>query len=284
MLSHTRWYQLNALISFSQANLVRQLAALISAGIPSQKAFEMCNAEFEQIPKGELKFFEITWSLATQLGGPVVLALARVAEVLESNHKNLNDIQLAFAGPKSTAKLVSGLPVVALLLAQLLGMNPIGAIISAPIAFVSVLVGSALLLLGHYWSKRLLEKAVPPKHDPGAFIDGVLIGLQAGLPLETARGRAQEEFQNVFCFGETELDKKYLDAAAELSRNSGAALSQILLANADRLRADLKYEISNRIEKLSINLMIPLGVAVLPAFILISIVPIAISLLSNGQL
>jgi len=60
-------------------------------------------------------------------------------------------------------------------------------------------------------------------------------------------------------------------------------LTQIILSIADRVREDLRFQISNRIARLSVKLMIPLGVAVLPAFILLSIVPIAISLLSNSQ-
>ncbi len=57
-----------------------------------------------------------------------------------------------------------------------------------------------------------------------------------------------------------------------------------MIAEADGFREQQRYEIATRISKLGVQLMIPLGVAVLPAFILLSIVPIAISLLSNGQL
>jgi tight adherence protein B len=262
---------------------VRRVAALISAGLPAQQAHKICEAEISRMPSADAKQFELVWSLAQQLGGPVVLALNRIIEVFERSDKNAKEVELAFAGPQSTSKLVMGLPVVALVLAQLTGMNPFGAIIGSLLGLLSVCLGAGLLVTGHYWTKRLLAKALPEGLDPGAYLDCVLIGLQAGLPLDSARATAANNYQNVFTVEVSTQDVAVLDEAAELSRTTGAALTQIILSSADRLREDLRFQISNRIARLSVKLMIPLGVAVLPAFILLSIVPIAISLLSNSQ-
>jgi tight adherence protein B len=262
---------------------IRQVGALISAGLPAQQAHQICEEAISQLPGADAKQFQLVWSLAILLGGPVVLALNRITEVFERNDKNAKEVELAFAGPQSTAKLVMGLPVVALVLAQLTGMNPFGAIVGSLLGMLSVSLGVGLLVAGHYWTKRLLARALPQGLDPGAYLDCVLIGLQAGLPLDQARRIAQQNFQSIF---ETEIsaaDVATLDEAAELSRRTGAALTQIILSRADQVRENLRYEISNRIARLSVKLMIPLGVAVLPAFVLLSIVPIAISLLSNGQ-
>lgn len=262
---------------------VRRVAALISAGLPAQQAFQICEEDILRMPNVDAKQFELVWSLAQQLGGPVVLALNRIIEVFERNDKNAKEVELAFAGPQSTSKLVMGLPVVALVLAQLTGMNPFGAIVGSLLGILSVCLGAGLLVTGHYWTKRLLAKALPQELDPGAYLDCVLIGLQAGLPLESARQTAAQKFKIVFSIDISEQDIVALDVAAELSRTTGAALSLIILSGADRVREDLRFQISNRIARLSVKLMIPLGVAVLPAFILLSIVPIAISLLSNSQ-
>jgi tight adherence protein B len=262
---------------------IRRVAALISAGLPAQQAHQICEEEIASMPSTESKQFEIVWSLAQQLGGPVVLALNRIIEVFEKNDKNAKEVELAFAGPQSTSKLVMGLPVIALVLAQLTGMNPFGAIVGSLLGLLSVCLGGGLLVTGHYWTRRLLAKALPPGLDPGAYLDCVLIGLQAGLPLDIARQVAEQNYKRVFYADVSAQDISALDEAAELSRTTGAALTQIILASADRAREDLRFQISNRIARLSVKLMIPLGVAVLPAFILLSIVPIAISLLSNSQ-
>lgn len=277
-------------IQVGSANVVRQICALVAAGIPAHQARQMCEESIQQLPTQDAKQFELVWLLATKLGGPVVVALGRVAEVFDRQQRNLSEVQLAFAGPQSTAKLVTWLPVIALFLAQAVGMNPARAIISSPVGLVSVFLGAGLLFIGHRWSKRLLAKALPTAQDPGAFIDCVLIGLQAGLPLQQARIQATAEYQLMFDEPSADVnlaraaDEVALDEAAELSRKSGASLTQILSATADRFRDELRFEISNRIARLGVRLMIPLGIAVLPAFVLIAIVPIAISLLSNGQL
>lgn len=268
----------------SSANVVRQISALISAGISANQAKQMCESQINELSESHAKQFAVVWSLATSLGGPVAMALVRVAEVFDRQQRNKSEVELAFAGPQSTAKLVTGLPLIALLLAQLVGMNPLGAITGSPIGLISVCLGAGLLVLGRQWSNRLLAKALPQSLDPGAYIDCVLIGLQAGLPLEHARQKAAQVYCKTFEVELNHKDQLALDEAAQLSRKSGAALSQILIANADAFRDEHRYAISNRIARLGIQLMIPLGVAVLPAFILLSIVPIAISLLSNGQL
>lgn len=268
----------------SSANVVRQICALVSAGIPAHQARQMSEVSVSQLSHEDAKQFDLIWTLATKLGGPVVFALSRLADVFDRQQRNLSEVQLAFAGPQSTSRLVTWLPVVALFLAQLVGMNPSRAIFASPAGLLSVCIGSGLLVLGHQWSKRLLSKALPDTADPGAYIDCVLIGLQAGLPLQQAREQAAEMWAGADRNQLAERDEIALGEAAELSRKSGAALTEILLATADRFRDELRFEISNRIAKLGIRLMIPLGVAVLPAFILIAIVPIAVSLLSNGQL
>ena len=100
----------------------------------------------------------------------------------------------------------------------------------------------------------------------------------------SARNEATEQFVVEFDEQPEERNFERLENAAELSRTTGAAVGEILIAEADAFREQHRYEVATRISKLGIQLMIPLGVAVLPAFILLSIVPIAISLLSNGQL
>ena len=175
------------------------------------------------------------------------------------------------------------LPVLALILGQAVGMNPIGAIFHSPLGALSVSLGLGLMVAGRQWTRRLLGKALPPQHDPGAYLDCVLIGLQAGLPLNSAQVEATQEYHRVFEQPPEPRNFERLEYAAELSRSTGAAISQILISEADAFREQHKYLIANRISKLGVQLMIPLGVAVLPAFILLSIIPIAISLLSDGQ-
>jgi tight adherence protein B len=261
----------------------------VNAGLPATQAREICEDSISKLPSQEGAQFELVWKLSQQFGGPIVLALNRITDVFDRKQRNQNEVELAFAGPQSTAKLVMWLPVLALVLAQLVGMNPLAAIVGSLLGELSVSLGLGLMFAGRQWTRRLLAKALPAPQDSsaidrGAYLDCVVIGLQAGLPLSQARIEAQREFENVFKSSPQNENFVELEKAAELSRTTGASLTEILSAAADAFRDEQRHEIATRISRLGVQLMIPLGVAVLPAFVLLSIVPIAISLLSKGQL
>ncbi len=272
--------------SNNSAAAIRQISALVNAGLSARQARDICSESLDNLQPLEQKQFEVVWRLATSLGGPIVLALNRITEVFDRTQRNQQEVQLAFAGPQSTAKLVMWLPVLALLLSQLVGMNPLGAIVGSLLGALSVSIGAGLMVAGRFWTKRLLARALPNPDDAaaidrGAYLDCVLIGLQAGLPLSQARQSADLEFESGFQAKPLAENFEALEAAAELSRTTGAALTQILLSNADAFRENQRFEIASRISKLGVQLMIPLGLAVLPAFVLLAIVPIAVSLLAN---
>ena len=267
----------------NSANAVRRISALLGAGLPPHQALDIVGDEISQLAAEDKKQFDLVWGLSAKLGGPILLALNRIADVFDRQQRNQREVQLAFSGPQATAKLVMWLPVLALLLGQAVGMNPIGAIFHSLLGALSVSLGLGLMVAGRQWTRRLLARALPTSRDPGAFLDCVLIGLQAGLPLSAAQKQAAQDYELAFDLPPDEQNFERLENAAELSRSTGAAVGEILIAEADGFREQQRYEVATRISKLSVQLMIPLGVAVLPAFILLSIVPIAISLLSNGQ-
>lgn len=265
------------------------MSAFINAGLPAHQAHELCSEELSLLAEQDGKQFDLIWRLANRFGGPIVLALNRITNVFDRHSRDQAEVKLAFAGPQSTAKLVMWLPVLALVLAQLVGMNPFAAIFGSLLGALSVALGLGLMVAGRSWTRRLLAKALPDPLDPasidrGAYLDCVLIGIQAGLPLSDARIISADEYEISFGVKPLEENQEALNKAAELSRTTGAALTEILSANAEAFREEQRYAVASRISKLGVQLMIPLGVAVLPAFVLLSIVPIAISLLSHGQL
>jgi len=265
------------------AEVVQELVSLIQAGIPAIRAHQLVAENLGKLEPDAALHFELVWRLATRLGGPAANALNRLAEVFLATEKAKQEVALAFAAPKATAKLVLGLPFVALGLAQTLGMNPLGAIFGSVLGFISLALGLSLLIIGQLWSQRILAGAAPKERDPGCLIDCTVIGLQAGLPLDQARVAAEVNFSEVFNLEPEEQAQLAIAGAGQLSRNTGAAVTQILTSVADRIRERERYDSANKIARLSIRLMIPLGIAVLPAFVLLSVVPIAISLLSSGQ-
>jgi tight adherence protein B len=69
-----------------------------------------------------------------------------------------------------------------------------------------------------------------------------------------------------------------LQDAVSVSEQSGIALSGILSARADALRHRLWNRRRQDLAKLSISLLLPLGLAALPAFVFLAVVPLGIGL------
>lgn len=273
----------------TEVSALRELANLVSAGLSPSQALEFVN-------RGELLFdpgadvdsksasaIRLQLNLATQLGAPIGANLTRLADGLESQLDGQRKIALAFATPKLTAKLIGWLPVVSIGLAQLLGLNPIGAIFSNAIALVAVILGGGLLTAGHFWSKRLLATAEPDDDDPGLFADCIAIALEAGLPNSVAQAETLGRFEQFM--GAKPLQPA-IDGVAdrlEISIKTGAAAVNLLRSAATALRRDKQHAQLDRITKLSVKLLLPIGATILPAFGLLTIVPVAVGFLVSNK-
>lgn len=262
---------------------VLQLADLLKAGLPAERARQELADDLTQLSARQLSQFEAIWSLAMASGGAVSGAIESLGDAFRATARHEREIELAFAGPKATAKLVAWLPGAGLLLAQLFGFEPFRAIFTNPLAFGCLVFGALLLVAGHRWSKSIIRKATPEQDDPGLFFDAVRFGLDAGLPLAPSIHRAREVFEEQLNFvaHQNVIDK--LNRIGELNRTSGASISNLLAGEAAARREAQWFSEATSLSKLSVKLMIPLGLVTLPAFVLSSIVPVAVSLLSNRQ-
>jgi tight adherence protein B len=206
-------------------------------------------------------------TLCEQLGSAPAENLERLAEVEAEQAKALAALEVAASGPRASARLVTVLPILVLLGAQLLGMRVLNSLNAVTAA--SIVLGALLLMLGRRWSRWILAAAQPEVHDPGAALDAFASAMSAGLA-PTVAIREVEKF-----FGH----QPELAALLETSADTGLALSRLARAEADRIRLNWRVSSEKKIQQAGIRLMWPLGVAVLPAFVLIAVVPLAVSML-----
>jgi tight adherence protein B len=170
------------------------------------------------------------------------------------------------------------LPLLAVIFAELLGLPTISSAIETSLGALAVGIGLILLIIARVISLRMLDKAKPREADPGAFLDAVVIGLSAGLSPKASSSLAQNK--SVLNFGEKVSGEQLsqLQDAVSVSEQSGIALSGILSARADALRHRLWNRRRQDLAKLSISLLLPLGLAALPAFVFLAVVPLGIGL------
>lgn len=96
---------------------------------------------------------------AHQLGAPLVGVLERVTESLAADAAERDDVEAALAGPRATARVLSCLPVLGLVLGTVLGADPVGVLLGGGLGTAAGVLGVLLLVVGRRWTAHLLGRA-----------------------------------------------------------------------------------------------------------------------------
>jgi len=259
----------------SDSITLNKLSGLLRSGVPMEKAIQVIGG----IPENNLALQYIL-EVAADSGAAVANEIDEVADICYQAEHSMDRIRVAYAGPKSSSTLVLWLPIITLALSQLAGFNLLSTITGKPVVLLSIGLGSVLLVFARLVSQKFIRKASPSQSFAGYYLMGVALETSAGANLNRAQQSAFEIYVNVF--GEPP-DKKDQNAMAEISHLvelTGARAGHLLKANALNLQREIAVANEIRIEKLGVRLMLPLGLAVLPAFICLSVVPLMASMFS----
>ncbi|PYG01133.1 tight adherence protein B [Georgenia satyanarayanai] len=102
--------------------------------------------------------------LTHTLGSPLAEVLDRCAVTVTEAEQAHDARKVALAGPRSTARILAGLPLLGLLLGAGLGADPLGSATDGGWGTASVLTGLLLLLAGRRWTTALVTAAEAPGH------------------------------------------------------------------------------------------------------------------------
>lgn len=243
----------------SEARTLRQYAELIRAGHQIDLNFDQFSRQNSQDIK---RLLEIT----NRAGGPIAKTIDRLAKVISARDQMLRDLDLAVAGPKASSRLVTALPALVFLGSGIAGIPIFRTLAKPSLVWASLLLGAIIYWLGNRWTNRLLRSAMPSKLDPGIELEALAIALQAGLPLSVAA-----ELAEVQELGELQA----------LSLGNGIALADLVTERAENLRLEQFNSDRLKIQKTSVSILWPLGLTVLPAFILIAIIPVGAALVQS---
>ena len=250
-------------------------------------------------------------------GAPLATSLERAAEHAEERIDALLGRQSALAAPRATGRILSWLPLLGLGLGVLMGSDPVGVLTGSILGALTGLLGLGLAFAGRRWTAALVHRAEvesirtvnagseaekPASPAGAAPVDTALVlellaaQLRAGLAPLAALGTLAEALNSrplhAVCqrlqmgsgwgsawsgsaagtFGELR------DALAP-AYTGGAPSTALLLSLADAHRLSERRAAERAAGKLSVALVVPLGLCSLPAFICLGIVPILISLL-----
>ncbi len=264
-----------------------------------------------------LRDLQLSLRMSECAGAPLATSLERAAEHAEERIDALLGRQSALAAPRATGRILSWLPLLGLGLGVLMGSDPVGVLTGSVLGALTGLLGLGLAFAGRRWTAALVHRAEvesmrtanaeseakKPTSPPGAApVDTALVlellaaQLRAGLAPLAALGTLAEALNSrplhAVCqrlqmgsgwgsawsgpaagtFGELR------DALAP-AYTGGAPSTALLLSLADAHRLSERRAAERAAGKLSVALVVPLGLCSLPACICLGIVPILISLL-----
>lgn len=289
------------------------LATVTSWGAPAHLACAQLlenSARMRPHSRERLHDLQLSLRMSESAGAPLATSLERAAEHAEERIDALLGRQSALAAPRATGRILSWLPLLGLGLGVLMGSDPVGVLTGSVLGALTGLLGLGLAFAGRRWTAALVHRAevesaasngaeqtsnMPPV-DTALVLELLAAQLRAGLAPLAALGTLAEALNSralhTVCqrlqmgsnwgsawsgsaagtFGELR------DALAP-AYTGGAPSTALLLSLADAHRLSERRAAERAAGKLSVALVVPLGLCSLPAFICLGIVPILISLL-----
>jgi tight adherence protein B len=195
-------------------------------------------------------------SSAIYSGAPVRQVANRLVGFELDLERFRSELATANAVPIATRKLLLWLPALSLVMGQLAGFGTIEAMLR-PLGALSLGIAGALILLGIRWSGKLLGPLMKEPQHPAFELLRFSLLLSAGAPLDNSHPKA-------------------LSKLVALSRLTGAPLRELVEIEIELVTQRALQEFMAKAKRMSIELLVPMSVTVLPAFLILTIVPILI--------
>lgn len=218
------------------------------------------------------------WHVAVAAGAPLAPTLRTIADALRDRAETERDIAIALAGPRATARLVSWLPLVGMALAVVMGVDLLGTLTGSVVGWALLGSGTLLLLLGRRWMRALLHRASPGSDLPGLRHDLLAVALSGGLGVPSALALCDEA-----CVTHPVLedDRASVARILSLAQRAGAPAVDLLRSAAAQARRRRRMQGRSDAAALAVRSMVPLGVCVLPSFMLLGVAPVVLSIVSS---
>ncbi|MEP6480455.1 MAG: type II secretion system F family protein [Rhodoglobus sp.] len=217
------------------------------------------------------------WSVATDSGAPLAESLRDYAASLRALAQSQRDVEVALAAPVATARMVMVLPAIGVLFGMVLGFDTARTLFATPIGWACLVVGGGLILAALSWNRRLVRAAQPTEAAPGIECDLMAIALAGGGSLVGARAMLDSALTR-FALDATTTR---IDAVLQLSARAGVPAAELLRSEADEARRSARATAQEKAAALSVKLMLPLGLCILPAFMVLGVFPLLVAVISS---
>lgn len=228
------------------------------------------------------------WTLAERTGAPLARGLSDLAQTFRDFGAAEREVELALAGPSSAARLVMGLPAVGVLLGLALGFDSLGVLFGTPIGIGCLAGGLVLMVAAHLWNRALITSASRRDQLPGLALDLTALGMLGGASAVAVVAQVEQVLEEAdlggvgSASGGLALADGRVERVLVLARDAGVPAAALLRSEAALERRDARARSSRKAAELGVRLMLPLGLCVLPAFLLLGVAPLILAVLTQA--
>lgn len=288
------------------AALIHRFAVLLAAGIPAPRAWDAVAAsageregallrsvaDADDVPSALVRAsveappterrawrcFAAGMRIASVTGAPPGAALLALAEGLRGAAEAEREVAAALAGPRASARVVLALPVLGLAMASLLDLGALPVLVGTPLGGACLTVGAALVILAARWSSRIVRRARPRDPFPGVDLELAAVALSGGIAPDRALALLDSALAECGLPVATPLVAQTVSFAV----GAGAPATGLLRAEAADRRSAIRSRARAAADEAAVALLLPLGVCVLPAFVVLGVIPVLAGVLGTA--
>jgi tight adherence protein B len=108
---------------------------------------------------GGLRMLAACWRIGADKGGAFAAVVDGLATALRDEEAQRQEVAAQLAGPRATARLLAGLPLLGLGMAGALGADPLAFLFGTVPGLACLALGTGLDVLGLWWTHRLARAA-----------------------------------------------------------------------------------------------------------------------------
>ena len=261
------------------ARTLDRVATLVVSGVPPPRAWELVGG-FPGSDDPARRDVTAVLQVAAQTGAPVAVTLRALAAALRRSAASDRAVRVAIAGPRASARVVLALPVLGLALGSTWGAGAVQVLVATPVGWSCCVIAVGLVAAGRAWTRRLVRAATPDGRVPGVLLDAWAVAVSGGGSWAAGGAAVRAAFDGTR--GSTDRsEEERLREVLRLAQRAGVPAAALLRAAAEDVRDDAAAAGLAAAERLAVRLVLPLGVCVLPAFVLVGVVPVVVGVLSS---
>lgn len=134
------------------------------------------------------------------------------------------------------------------------------------------------MLAGWLWNRRLIAKATQHPTTPGFGLDLIAMVMLSGRSAEHAMAAVRDALREWRLEGS---GFERADGIVHLAAEAGVPAGELLRSEATLERARARADAAQAAAKLGVQLMLPLGACILPAFLAVGVAPLVIAVLQR---